>query len=204
MPELHSLNFSLLKPVGEISEKKAKYVTQKGYNVQEFIPGQMLQLFDKVTENILIVGQHQITFVPNPQLMERSLKDPSIATDAFRNILDILLLDGESRIQLIFERSYESHTNTFEKSLKMFHESEMIMRIGANAVGFRIPFKRDQYHGELKVEPFFKNPKFYFIGCSVQSIETIELEQVTDGYADMLRMIVEEFEPLAQSIFNQE
>lgn len=193
--ETHNLNVSLLKSIGEISDKKVKQISASGFDLTQQVNGVMAQFIEKKSGIVLMVAQNQITLAAGASVADRLLDNPSIAIETFDKILDILLLDRDSAIQIKLERSYHSETNTLEKA-KNFLASDEVLFEGATSVGFRIPFKRAEFGGEIKIEPFFNNAQRYFLDCVIQS----ESSSV-DSFKKISEAIKYEFEPLAHKLF---
>lgn len=198
--QTHVFTFSLLKQVGEISDGKIKKIADNGFTLVNVIPGQIAQFTEMKTGNGLVIAQNQITCVPSINNADDYFANPEKVIETFVKIMDILMLDGNTILNIAIERSYETSRDTLETSLNLLSNKELITNIGSKAIGLRIPFLRDDIQGELKIEPFFSLPTRYFLACNCTTNKPSPLAEAEVIYKKMTKLI-EEFEALAKNIF---
>lgn len=207
MIENHLLNLNVLTQIGEISEKKIKQIIDHGFALKENVPGQFAQFQISGNDDTVVIAQNEIIYVAKATSFDSIMSNAELATDIFGRILDILLLDGDSvLLKVSFERSYTSEYNTFDQSCKMLDSSvdEVIRASGAKAVGLRIPFEKEMFRGEYRIEPFFSDPKRYFLGCGIQTQKSENITNATNLFEQMLALVSNEFEPMIEEIFKKE
>lgn len=205
--ENHLLNLNVLTQIGEISEKKIKQLKNHGFELKKQVPGQFAQFQEMRTDNTIVVAQNEIVYAANASSFEAIMSNPGVAVDIFVRVLDILLLDGDSVVlKISFERSYPADHNTFDQSWKMLDSSvgDVIRASGAKAVGLRIPFEKEMFSGEYKIEPFFSNPSRYFLACGIQTQKPASLDHATHLFGQMLGLISDEFDPMIIDLFKRE
>ena len=166
--------------------------------------GQLAQFTETKTGNGLVVAQNQITYIPSIINAEGYFANPGKVIDAFIKVMDILMLDGETMMNIALERSYETTWDTSATSLGLLINREQITSIGSSAIGLRIPFLRDDIHGELKIEPFFSLPTRYYLGCNCATVKPHPISEAQEIFTRMLGLITDEFEVLAKNIFEGE
>lgn len=204
MAQTHVLNYSIQKIVGEVSESKVKKICENGFSVSNFIVGQFAQFVYTRTGDILIVAQNQIVYAAIATNVDACLTNPGRITDVFATILGILMLEGSSsNIEMAFERSYPSEGNTFQRSISLLSE-DFPSNIGSQTVAFRIPFVKEIFQGEARIEPFFSDPSLYFLGCKMVTKLPCKIEEATMIWTNMTKMITEELEPLVGRLFKGE
>ena len=200
----HVLNYSIQKIVGEVSEGKVKKICENGFSVSNFINGQFAQFVHTGTGDILILAQNQIVYAVTAANVDSCLADSGKVVDVFGIILGILMLEGSnSNVEMALERSYPSHGNTFQRSLSLLRE-DFSTSIGSQFIGFRIPFIKEVFQGEVRMEPFFSDPSRYFLGCKMVTRQPCKIEEATRIWTDMTKMITEELEPLVGRLFEEE
>lgn len=201
MHQNHLLNLSLIKTIGEISDKKVNSIVAKGFPLANFVPGEVAQ-FNGKNGDFIIISKNQISYIPNIAQIDEVLKDQSVGLEIFNTFLDTLLLDGASHIRFDFERSYPADKNTSKKSLELLKDSLPITEIGSEAVGLRIPYRDEYFQGELRIEPFFKDNMRYFLACNLQSINLFQQEQIIEAFSSIIKLVNTKFEPITINLFS--
>lgn len=199
--QTHVFTFSLLKQVGEISGGKIKKIIDNGFSLASVVSGQIAQFTEMKTGNVLVLAQNQITYIPSINNLDEYFANPDKVVEAFIKIMDILLLDGDTILNITLERSYETSNDTLETSINLLTKKELVTNIGSKAIGLRIPFSRDDIQGELRIEPFFALPTRYFLACNCSTTKPHSLTDALIIFKKMTKLITEEFEVLAKDIF---
>lgn len=197
--EIHAYNISVIKPVGEISEKKVASIKALGYDLAGFVPGTMAQFVQPATSSGLALGQNQITLFAIGATGLPAFSEPTEAIRILRQIMDTLLLDNQVVLEFKIEQSYPAAGNVFEKA-NALAAADLLFE-GSTSIGFRIPYKKDGFQGEVSIEPFFANPQRYYINYRGAS----EPQQTEDGaitsLSNMMHFFEAEIQPLAHKLF---
>ncbi len=204
--ELLVLNFSLLKTVGEISEKKINLFINEGYELVSTVSEQMALFKDPNTGYQILIGQNQVTLGVDSNTMGEVMKNLHLIQAQLEKILDTLLLDNKVVLEVVVEKKYLGENDTFQQSLNTLNSDyrERIIEIGGKSVALRVPIQYENYNGEIRFEPFFKEPGNYFLSSRMLTNGIVSVEDCTDFIREILSYINQKAEPMLKFIFARE
>ncbi|APB77368.1 hypothetical protein PPYC2_21525 [Paenibacillus polymyxa] len=193
----HVYSISIMTTVGEISEKKIETIKNLGLIVETLEIGQSASFRIQETGDLIMIAPNQISFAKTGDNIDDFNAD--WISEWFNKILDILLLDRKYALQFFVQRSFKANKGLSTETAKEFLKNDVeLLFDGSLSVAYRIPFKKDNFQGEVRIEPFFANPEEYFVSVVANSQIVGSSSQFIN---EMASFVNDEIQPIAHKLF---
>jgi hypothetical protein len=191
MMNIEAMQIRIVKNLGEINEKRKEKLSDllSTYFPKYKSDENFLFFYDPVEVNEnedehehsdgTEVNQGIIIFPNGVNFLLSNNSKPLNVSEILRNIFDILLLEPR-QLGLLTEiiAKVEAKNSSFDESLNFLTQNVSFADV--KGVGLNLFVDNDQFKGELKVEPYFENPKEFFVSFKVKLKEDFDLENLTN------------------------
>ncbi|MDW8050941.1 MAG: hypothetical protein RMJ83_00495 [Armatimonadota bacterium] len=203
--ELRQVQINLNAPVGPLSEARRMRVMEvvgEGFAQQPVPITGALALVNPLTREAIFLHENQIQYTCDgtppqfsPARVERllsDLRDTLLLDDRFPMILQVIAhQDAEGSA---FERTVEAFTPIPPNLLRQYFP-------GLRGLGLRITFEEPPYICDLRIEPLFSDPAYFFIQFNAGSQQTMQpITVIVDAVADWLNRLQGEMNDVIQEI----
>lgn len=191
-------NFTLMKQIGDLSESRIEGLRQAFNEYPEVIrPNEHVIVFRKGT-TALIVQPDQITCLVQGEVTEINVDN--IVTQLLK-ANEVLGLSNRALVTTRFEATENTLDNIMEKSKVPVEASAS--ELGASGVGYRFIINNSRYRGDLNVEPYIKDNQKIFYNVTLQSLDTVEVEQAPSLLEEMFSFGSEKAKQASRHLFLQ-
>ncbi|MBN8236846.1 hypothetical protein JF544_16430 [Halobacillus kuroshimensis] len=189
-------NLTLFTNVGDISDARVKSLKDVfGPHFPEVErPNEGVIIFKKESK-ALYVDSKQITFIAKGNSEDFSVEE---ATNYLKQIFEILSLSPKSGVGIKFEGIENTNDNTIEKSKT--HTKDAVEILGAEGVGFRFIIQKQDFAGNVFIEPYIKDNQKIFYNIELESRERVSHAQLDQLVETMFNQGTKDAEDAARTL----
>jgi hypothetical protein len=174
--ELRQVQMTLNAPIGMLTETRRQRILEalEGTFMPQPVPFQgAFALVNQPTREALFMTDSQLQYTAEGEVRFA----PARVEDLLGRVRDVLLLDDRFPIILQVIGHKDANGSAFERTVDAFTPLPPItMRQyfpGLRGLGLRITFEQSPYVCDLRIEPLFSDPAYYYIQFNAGSQQTM-------------------------------
>lgn len=203
--ELRQIQITLNAPVGPLNEVRRQRIMEavgSGFNIQP-VPFQgAFAMVNPLSREALFLTDSQIQFTSEGQPAEFSasrleqllgaVRDTLLLEDRFPMILQVIAHKDANGSA--FEHTVDAFTPLPPTTLRQYFP-------GLRGLGLRITFEEHPYVCDLRIEPLFSDPAYYFIQFNAGSQQAmLSIARVVEDTSDWVQRLQGEFNHIIEAM----
>jgi|GEM_PF-575821 len=204
--ELRQIQVNLMEapigPINEVRRARVMEVVGEGFNPQPVPIANALALVNPLTREAIFISENQIQYTCDgmpPQFspsrvesMLSAIRDTLLLEDRFPMIVQVIAHQDANGSA--FERTVDAFTPIPPNLLRQYFP-------GLRGLGLRITFEEPPYICDLRIEPLFSDPAYFFIQFNAGSQQTRQpIAAIVDDVAHWLNRLQGEINDVIQEI----
>jgi len=203
--EFRQIQLNLNAPVGPLNDVRRMRIMDaigEGFNPQPVPIAGALALVNPMTREAIFLNENQIQYTSDGMPAQFSaarvddllgaVRDTLLLDDRFPMILQVIAhMDANGSA---FERTVEAFTPLPPNTLRGYFP-------GLRGLGLRITFEELPYICDLRIEPLFSDPAYFFIQFNAGSQQTAQpIDAIVDDVASWLNRLQGDLNDVIQEI----
>jgi len=202
--ELRQVQMTLNAPIGMLTETRRQRILEalEGTFMPQPVPFQgAFALVNQPTREALFMTDSQLQYTAEGEVRF----SPARVEDLLGRVRDVLLLDDRFPIILQVIGHKDANGSAFERTVDAFTPLPPItMRQyfpGLRGLGLRITFEQSPYVCDLRIEPLFSDPAYYYIQFNAGSQQTmLPLARAVEDANDWIQRLQDEMNSIIEEI----
>lgn len=206
--QLKQIQINLNAPIGQLGEVRKSHVLQAlgvPFTLQPApIPG-FVAYVDPLHRRTVMLAEQQIIYLHEGENISPELRD---AQRLLASTRDVLLLDDRFVAGVQWIAHHEAEGVATELSVERFlnrsaSEIRALFEQSLRGVGLRFTFEMPPFTCDLRLEPFYADPAFFFIQFNATHPQPISLETVLLRAGEFGEYVRDEAERVLTALLQQ-